>query len=306
MSHKLAIHNADNQKTGDVTLPGLFDEPFRPDLISRAVLSIEANGRQPYGAYPEAGRNSSSKLSRRRRDWKASYGHGISRVPRKIMSRNGTRMNWVGALAPGTVKGRRAHPPKMSKIWALDVSTHERKKATKSALAATLNVSIVKARGHHVPASFPFIIEDAFESLTTTKSVVLALEKLGFAEELQRTASSTRAGRGKMRGRAKIVPRSVLFVINSPSSIVKAARNIPGIEVVLARNVNAKHLAPGCHPGRLTLYTKSAIAALETRFAEHAAVRPEQKSTEKAPAPAKKTSPSSSRGNATVKKKAAA
>ena len=272
MAHKLPIHNASDEHVGDAVVPSLFDEPYRPDLISRVVLAIEANMRQPYGAHPEAGKNSSSKLSRRRRDYKGSYGHGISRVPRKILSRNGTRMNWVGALAPGTVKGRRAHPPKTTKDWSRDVPVQEKKKATRSALAATLDKSIVAGRGHKLPASFPFIIDDSFEAMTTTKDVVNALHTLGFSEELSRSASGTRAGRGKMRGRATIVPRSVLFVISKPSALVNAARNIPGIEVVLAKDVNAKHLAPGCHPGRLTLYTKSALTSLESRFAGAASV----------------------------------
>lgn len=309
MTSKLKIFNTNNESVGDVALPELFEEPYRPDLISRVVLAIEANMRQPYGAYPEAGRNSSSKLSRRRRDYKGSYGHGISRVPRKIISRNGTSMNWVGALAPGTVKGRRAHPPKTSKIWNLKVQSQEKKKATKSALAASLNRELVIKRGHKVPAAFPFIIDNDFGAMKSTKDVIVALHKLGFTEELQRAQASNRAGHGKMRGRKTTVPRTILFVVAQTSPLVFAARNIPGVEVVSAKDMNAKHLAPGCHAGRLTLYTKGALPIIAQRFSGAGVASPpspSSSSSSSVPAPAgRPTAQGEGKKKATSKKQQA-
>ena len=112
---KLAVYNLNNEKVKEINLPRQFNEQPRPDLVRRAVLAVQSHKRQPYGAKPEAGKRASAVLSRRRRDYRGSYGLGISRVPRKILSRGGTRMNWVGAFAPGTVGGRRAHPPKAGK-----------------------------------------------------------------------------------------------------------------------------------------------------------------------------------------------
>lgn len=48
--------------------------------------------------------------------------------------------------------------------------------------------------------------------------------------------------------------------------IRKAARNHPGVEVVVVDNLNAELLAPGTHPGRLTLYTRSAVDKLGELF----------------------------------------
>jgi large subunit ribosomal protein L4e len=59
-----------------------------------------------------------------------------------------------------------------------------------------------------------------------------------------------------------------LLVVERDEGIRRAARNIPGVEVVQARNLNVESLAPGTHPGRLTVWTESAIKALETRFKE--------------------------------------
>ncbi len=114
---KLKIISIKKAEAGERELPAQFKGLVRPDLIKRAVLSLQSNKRQAYGASPEAGKRHSAELSRRRRKYRGSYGHGISRVPRKILSRSGLRFNWAGAVAPGTVGGRRAHPPKTEKIW---------------------------------------------------------------------------------------------------------------------------------------------------------------------------------------------
>jgi large subunit ribosomal protein L4e len=261
---KLKILNADNHEAGNLDLPVQFSEEVRNDLITRSVLAIQAASRQPYGGYGQAGMRHSSKLSRRRRDYRGSYGKGISRVPRKIHSRRGMQMGWVGALSPGTVGGRRAHPPKPYSDWEQKVNTTENRKAIRSALAATMSKDIVAARGHILPPAFPFIIDNSFENVTKTKELEIALIKLGFAGELARAGvSRIAAGRGKARGRKHKVPTSFLFVVSNDSTpLLKAASNLPGSDVVSVHRVNAELLAPGAHPGRLTLYTRAAVERL--------------------------------------------
>src|SRR3989344_10304 len=113
---KANIYNKEGTKTGNLDLPTQFNEQVREDLIQRAFLAIRSNKRQSYGSYPHAGERVSAKLSRRRRDYKGAYGKAISRVPRKTIWKRGRQMGWIGAFAPGTYKGRRANPPKGSKI----------------------------------------------------------------------------------------------------------------------------------------------------------------------------------------------
>src|SRR3989338_2136843 len=152
---KLEILDSTKNKVGDINLPNQFNEEVRPDLIKRAVLSIQSHKRQPYAPTATAGKRSSAKLSRRRKNYRGSYGFGISRVPRKIMTRRGTRMNWVGAFAPGTVGGRKAHPPKTEKIWWKKINEKERLKAIRSAIAATASKQIITKRGHLIPSNYP-------------------------------------------------------------------------------------------------------------------------------------------------------
>jgi len=257
---KVPVLNATKTEVKKVDLPPQFAEPVRKDLVKRAVQAIEKNTRQPYGADPMAGKRASAELSRRRRKYRGSYGTGISRVPRKILSRRGTRMNWVGAFAPGTVKGRRAHPPKAEKIWSVKLNIKERRKAIRSAMAATMVKALVEKRGHKVPDTYPFVLDGKAEAMDKTKSVVEMLNKLGLDKELERTSErKVRAGIGTMRGRKYKSKKGPLLVVSEKCKLQDAAKNIPGIDIVKVDKLNAKHLAPGTDIGRLTIFTDKAL-----------------------------------------------
>jgi large subunit ribosomal protein L4e len=257
---KINVMSMEKKSVGTQELPEQFSEPLRSDLIQRAVIVAQANVRQRYGTDPEAGKKYSSNLSRRRRKYKGAYGKGISRVPRKTMSRRGSQFNWVGATAPGTVGGRRAHPPKAEKILDLKINTAERKKAIRSALAATVDAKVVAERGHIVPEGYPFALSADFEKIAKTKDAFKTLVLLGLEKELERSAKKTvRAGKGTMRGRPYKKRVGPLLVVSSTSSLLKSGKNIPGVAVVSPSMLNAVLLAPGTHPGRLTLYTVDAL-----------------------------------------------
>ncbi|MFH1771069.1 MAG: 50S ribosomal protein L4 [archaeon] len=244
---KLKILSLSKTETGTVNLPIQFYEPVRTDLIRRAFLVIQSNKRQPYGAKPGAGQRHSAELSRRRRKYRGSYGIGISRVTRKILSRRGTRMNWVGAISPGTVGGRRAHPPKVEKDWTKSINIKERRKAIRSALAATIKKELVLERGHKIPENYPFIVDDKIEEIKQTRILTETISKLGFKEELSRAKNKGTKG---------------LLLITTNIDLKKICSNIPGFEAELVSNLNAEILAPGGIPGRITLFTKSAMKEL--------------------------------------------
>jgi large subunit ribosomal protein L4e len=260
---KLNILDFSKNKVEQIDLPSHFEEDVRPDLIKRSVLSMQSKKRQPYGSKPEAGKRSSAEVSRRRHKYRGSYGIGISRVPRKIFSRSGTRMNWQGAFAPGTVGGRRAHHPKATKIFAKKINKKERKKALRSAIAASINKEFVKERGHLIPEDYPFILDMKFESLDKTKSIEDALNKLGFEDELKRVKEKKiRAGKGKLRGRKYKTKKGPLIIVSKEDKIMKAAKNIQGVEVIEVKKLNIELLAPGTVPGRVSLWTKEAVEKL--------------------------------------------
>lgn len=261
---KIDIFDIEKNKIGEIKLPLQFEEEFRPDLIKKAVLVIQSHKRQPYSASEDAGKRASAKLSRRRRDYRGSYGFGISRVPRKILSRRGSRMNWVGAFAPGTVGGRRAHPPKKEKEWWGKINQKENKKAIRSAIAATAIREIVIERGHIIPPNYPFAVDDKFELIDKTQKVLAIFKNLGFGKELERVEEKkVRAGKGKSRGRKYKKKKGPLVVVAKKGKLMKAASNIPGMEVIEVKNLNTELLAPGAKPGRLTLWTREAIHIME-------------------------------------------
>lgn len=260
---KLPRLDRNSAAQGTLELPPQFHEPLRPDIIRRAVLAVQSRQRQSYGAHPMAGKRASAKLSRRRHDYKGSYGIGISRVPRKILSHRGSRFSWVAAFAPGTVKGRRSHPPKAAKRWEQKINRKENRKAIRSAIAATINRELVTVRGHHLPAGYPFIIDGSIENIGKTGDVVALLSRLGFDAELQRAAvKKVRAGKGKARGRPYKKKKGILIVVGGDCPLLRTARNISGCDVAHVAALNAQLLAPGAMPGRATLWTEHAIERL--------------------------------------------
>ena len=173
-------------------------------------------------------------------------------------------MFWVGATTPQTVGGRRAHPPKVEKIWEQKINAKENRKAIRSALAATVDKEIVAKRGHKLPLEYPFVLDASFEQINKTQQILDALLKLGFAEELSRSmVKKIRAGAGKSRGRRYQRKKGILLVVGGDCPLLKAARNIPGIEIIPAKAINAEVLAPGTMPGRVTLCTTQALEMLD-------------------------------------------
>ena len=99
----------------------------------------------------------------------------------------------------------------------------------------------------------------------STRKFVAMMEALGLADDLVRSKQgrTIRAGKGTMRSRKYRTPRSLLLVVSQKDGLDKAARNVPGVDVVTAKDLSAEDLAPGGDPGRLTIWTKAAIEALE-------------------------------------------
>jgi large subunit ribosomal protein L4e len=265
---KVPIFSEEGDEKRVVHLPKVFDEPVRTDLIARAVQAARANRQQPYGAPARgvwAGRRHSTEWS--------GKGKGVSRVQR-------LKDSMTGATSPNNVGGARAHPPRVVADRSEKINVKERRRARRGALAALSSTQLVRARGHEWEEKFkvPIIVESKFETLfrravdardeegrvNATKSLVTVLENLGMGPDLARARNGThvRAGRGKMRGRRYRVPRSVLIVASNDKELSRAARNVPGVEVVSPKRLSTEALAPGGTPGRLALITESALAQL--------------------------------------------
>merc|ERR1711933_295413 len=71
-----------------------------------------------------------------------------------------------------------------------------------------------------------------------------------------------RAGKGKMRNRRYTMRRGPLVVYNEDNGIVRAFRNIPGVETACVTRLNLLKLAPGGVFGRFLIFTEGAFKKL--------------------------------------------
>ncbi|MFH1972893.1 MAG: 50S ribosomal protein L4 [archaeon] len=257
---KVDVKGIDGKKSKDVSLPRQFNEEFRPDLIKKAVLAVQSHNRQPYGAFPRAGLGYSSYVSKKRKGYKSSYGHGNSRTPRKVMTKRGLHFFYVGATVPFTTGGRRAHPPKAEKEWDEKINITERRKAIRSAISATMDSKLVKKRGHTTES---IVIDSKIEDLKKSKEIYDLLIKI-MPEEMKRVEyKKIRAGKGKHRGRKYKLKTGPLLVVSKKCPLVQASLNLQGVDVCIVSDLNAELLAPGCDAGRLTVWTDSSLERLE-------------------------------------------
>jgi large subunit ribosomal protein L4e len=249
------VYSLDGDVVKTIDLPSVFRTDLRTDLIRRAVIAAQANRRQPYGPTHGAGMRHSVRWS--------GKGHGVSRVPR-------IRGTMIGAQAPGTVGGRRAHPPRPDTTWAQKINDRERRMARNAALAGVRDPGLVSARGHRFKdgLSLPVVVEDGIETLApedgATQEGVKILSRFGLLSDVERAKEGRhiRAGRGKMRGRRYRQPVSLLVVVKDSTSVRRLFGNLPGVEVVSPAGLNAERLAPGGDPGRLTMFSEGALEVL--------------------------------------------
>ncbi|BFH73487.1 50S ribosomal protein L4 [Sulfurisphaera javensis] len=252
---KTQVFDLKGNKIEEIELPIFFSYPVRKDLIRRAFLSEFTKSLQPKGRDPMAGKRTSA----------VSFGInlGLARVPR-------VKTTGEAALAPNTVGGRLAFPPKVEKRLEEEINKKEKRLAIISALSATTDINLVKSRGHVFSAeTLPIIVSDDIVKISKSSDILETLESLKVSEDIERVKEKTkiRSGKGKMRGRRYKEPKGPLIVIHEyDPQFIKASSNLAGVDTILAKDLSVIHLAPGGHPGRLTIYTKSAIDVLRKRF----------------------------------------
>ena len=266
---KSEILGIEGKKIKEIELPEFFSYPVREDLISRVLEAKKTI--QPYSPSLVAGKQhaASGKIVHRRHVWRSGYGRGMSRIPRKIISRKGSQFNWIGAEVASTRGGRRAHPPKIaSMLNRKKINKKEMEKALMSALSATANKKQISMKYSGVEEKdlkekeFPIIVESKITNLKTKDLLESVKKILGdkiFMVALKKR--EVRSGKGKSRGRKYKSNAGILIVIGKNEKM-KAG-------VFCSKNVNVlgiSDLAAGGY-GRLVVYTENAIKDLAERFA---------------------------------------
>ena len=233
---KVTTYTTTGTKEGEIELPMIFSTPFRRDLIHKVFTNLTSHKFQPQGRHPSAGQD--------------------------VVADSNDPPTGQGAEVASTRGGRQAHPPIVGKVIYKKLNKKENKLALCSAIAATASKDLIQKRGHKIEGidTFPIVISNDIESISKTTDISKILDSLKLTQDVNRLESrKSRSGQSRLRGRSKKVGKSVLFVTKDSVEISKAIGALPGVEVRSVKDLSVLDLAPGSHPIRLTVYSKSAI-----------------------------------------------
>jgi len=267
------VYNCENpaEKTSTVPMPQALLSPLRPDLVRYIHTNVSKNKRQPISVGAKVGYETAAE------SW--GTGRAVARVPRA--PGGGTHRSGQGAFGNMCRGGGMFSPTKTWRRWHRRVNVTQKRHAVVSALAASALPPLVMARGHRIGqvSELPLVVSDGLESQTKTKQAVETLKKLGLAEELQRIIDSkkVRAGKGKMRNRRYTMRRGPLVVYSEDNGIVRAMRNIPGVETACVTRLNLLKVAPGGTLGRLVIWTEGAFKKLSEMYGTLKSGAPQKK-----------------------------
>ena len=235
----------------EISLPVVFDTRLRLDVIRKASLAQQSHRFQPQGRNLMAGKRTTAESF--------GVGRGISRVPR--VGGHGP-LSGSAAFAPGTVGGRSAFPSVTGKTLVKQINRNERRFALRSAIAATGSEAVVRKRGHKFSAGkqLPLVVSDELEKLSKSSEGRNFLVSVGVWDDVARVRKSKRIKAGR-----RVHAVGPLVVVGDDKNARTALRNFEGVNVVKADDLSVELLAPGTHPGRLTIWSESAVKKLAER-----------------------------------------
>jgi large subunit ribosomal protein L4e len=244
-----------------IELPKNFSSEIRKDIVLKV---FEAQKRQQaYGTKPGAGASySASGISiKARHRWKGTYGKGISRIPRKIMSRHGSSFNWVGATTANTRGGRAAHPPRTEKNQFKKINKKELIVAMNSCFSASVNNKMLSEHYKKEILNIPLVISDEILKMKTKEFLDFFKKALGEAYENALKKKTRRCGRGKTRGRKYRLSSGILFVIGKNEEMKRK-----GVDIVNVDDLEVADLTLNGVPARLVVYTENAIKEIQEKW----------------------------------------
>lgn len=238
----------------------MFASPLRADLVQSTHTELRKNKRQPYAAKYGAGHDTAAE------SW--GTGRAVSRIPRA--PGGGTHRAGQGAFGNMCRGGHMFSPNRTWRRWHRRVNLKQRRYATCAAVAATGVPALVMARGHKIDdvPEIPLVVGSDVEGVNKTKGAIQTLRNVGALREVDKVKDSTniRRGKGKMRNRRYQQRKGPLIVYSEEEGLVKAFRNLPGVELRRVDQLNLLQLAPGGHMGRFVVWTKPAFEKLDAIF----------------------------------------
>lgn len=256
-----SVYAESNEASGSNTsMPAVFRTPIRPDLISFVHHQLLKNRRTPYAVSKEAGHQTSAE------SW--GTGRAVARIPR--VRGGGTHRSGQGAFGNMCRGGRMFAPTKTWRRWHRRVNVTQRRHAAASAISASGVTALVMAKGHAIEQinEVPLVVTDKIQDYQKTKQAVALLKKLNAWSDVEKVYSSKRLrpGKGKRRNRRYKKKCGPLVVYEKDNGLVRAFRNIPGVDTCNVNALSIFKLAPGGHGGRFIIWTESAFSKLNDIF----------------------------------------
>merc|ERR1712165_83374 len=241
-------------------LPAVFKAPVRPDIVSFIHHEVAKNHRQPYCVNRDAGHQTSAE------SW--GTGRAVARIPR--VRGGGTHRSGQGAFGNMCRGGHMFAPTKVYRRWHRKVSVQQKRYAMVSAIAATGVPALVMAKGHRIEETpeVPMVVSDKVQAFAKTKEAMIFMKRNKAHNDVGQVYKSQRmrAGKGKLRNRRKVQKKGPLVIYDEDQGLVKAFRNIPGVETIQVSKLNLLKLAPGGHVGRFCIWTESAFKKLDSLY----------------------------------------
>merc|ERR1712241_520668 len=221
-----------------VCLPAVFKAPIRPDIVSFIHHEVAKNHRQPYCVNRDAGHQTSAE------SW--GTGRAVARIPR--VRGGGTHRSGQGAFGNVCRGGHMFAPTKVYRRWHRKVSVQQKRYAMVSAIAATGVPALVMAKGHRIEETpeVPMVVSDKGQAFAKTKEAMIFMKRNKAHNDVDQVYKSQRmrAGKGKLRNRRKVQKKGPLVIYDEDQGLVKAFRNIPGVETIQVSKLNLLKLPP--------------------------------------------------------------
>jgi large subunit ribosomal protein L4e len=243
------VYSIDGKKKGIVTIPQVFEEEIKPELILRAVNAENSRRLQPQGHNPMAGMDTTAMYYGAMHSYRTGRHMGIAIRPRQKLG--GGQQGAVRRI-PSSTKGRRAHPHRIEKILIEQINRREYSKAIASAVAATIQPN----------TKMPLIVTNDIESIKKTKEMVSVIRNLKLDTKLDNVNKNIRKGLRRSSKRRSFT-RAILIVVSKESQGIKSGRNIAGVDICTVDRLSAGLLAPGGNPGRSVIWSEGAIGNLQ-------------------------------------------
>ena len=192
-------------------------------------------------------------------------GRAVARIPR--VGGSGTSRSGQAAFGNMCRKGRMFSPIRIWRRWHRRSNIKQKRFAIATALAASAILPLVQARGHRVDQvpELPLVVDNSTEAIERTREAVKFLQNVGAFNDVKKVVDTVkvRAGHGKYRNRRYRTRRGPLVVYSGKNvPLVRALRNVPGVETVHVSRLNLLQLAPGGHVGRFCIWTEGAFNEL--------------------------------------------